>query len=61
MSEADNFLIGEAAILPAGKRQLDGGVTGLKRAPTVRELKITGFAERHLERRIGRARFGEGR
>lgn len=36
----------EAAILPAGKRQLDGVVTGLKQAPTVRELKITGFADR---------------
>ncbi len=33
----------EAAILPAGKQHLDDVVTGLKQAPAVRELKITGF------------------
>ncbi|KAE8761988.1 OmpA family protein [Paraburkholderia madseniana] len=36
----------EAAILPAGKRHLDDVVTGLKQVPAVRELKITGFADR---------------
>jgi OOP family OmpA-OmpF porin len=36
----------EAAILPAGKQHLDDVVTGLKNVPAIRELKITGYADR---------------
>lgn len=36
----------EAAILPAGKQHLDDVVTGLKKVPAIRELKITGYADR---------------
>lgn len=36
----------EAAMLPAGKRQLDDVATGLKNAPALHELKITGYADR---------------
>ncbi|MFM0502433.1 OmpA family protein [Paraburkholderia caffeinilytica] len=36
----------EAAILPAGKQRLDDVVTGLKKAPAIRQLKITGYADR---------------
>jgi OmpA-OmpF porin, OOP family len=36
----------EAAMLPAGRRQLDAVVAGLKDAPAVRELKVTGYADR---------------
>lgn len=36
----------EGAILPAGKRRLDDVVTGLKKVPEIRELKITGYADR---------------
>lgn len=36
----------EAAILPAGKQHLDDVVTGLKKAPAIRQLKITGYADR---------------
>ncbi|RKF34537.1 OmpA family protein [Paraburkholderia fungorum] len=36
----------EGAILPAGKRHLDDVVTGLKKVPAIRELKITGYADR---------------
>ncbi|MFM0300836.1 OmpA family protein [Paraburkholderia sediminicola] len=35
-----------AAILPAGRQHLDEVVMGLKQAPAIRELKITGFADR---------------
>ncbi|SOE99132.1 Outer membrane protein OmpA [Burkholderia sp. OK233] len=36
----------EAAILPAGRQHLDEVVAGLKQVPAIRELKITGFADR---------------
>ncbi|MFL9866754.1 OmpA family protein [Paraburkholderia fungorum] len=36
----------EAAILPSGKQRLDAVVMGLKKIPTMRELKITGYADR---------------
>ena len=36
----------EAAILPAGKQRLDAVVTGLKQVPAIRQLKITGYADR---------------
>lgn len=36
----------EAAILPAGKQHLDAVVTGLKKVPAIRELRITGYADR---------------
>jgi outer membrane protein OmpA-like peptidoglycan-associated protein len=36
----------EAAILPAGKRQLDDVAIGLKKVPVMQELKITGYADR---------------
>lgn len=36
----------EAAILPTGKQHLDDVVTGLKKLPALRELKITGYADR---------------
>ncbi|MEA3130207.1 MAG: hypothetical protein QOF46_2002 [Paraburkholderia sp.] len=36
----------EAAILPAGKQHLDNVVTGLKKVSAIRELKITGYADR---------------
>jgi outer membrane protein OmpA-like peptidoglycan-associated protein len=36
----------EAAILPAGKRRLDEVIAGLRKAPAVRELKITGYTDR---------------
>jgi OOP family OmpA-OmpF porin len=36
----------EAAMLPAGKERLDDVVTGLKQAPAVHELKITGYSDR---------------
>jgi outer membrane protein OmpA-like peptidoglycan-associated protein len=36
----------EAAILPRGKQRLDNVVTGLKAGPALRELKITGYADR---------------
>jgi OmpA-OmpF porin, OOP family len=36
----------EAAILPAGKQHLDDVVTGLKKVPAIRQLKITGYADR---------------
>jgi OOP family OmpA-OmpF porin len=35
-----------AAILPAGKQRLDDVVTGLKKVPTIRQLRITGYADR---------------
>ena len=35
-----------ASILPAGRRQLDSVVTRLKKLAAVRELKITGYADR---------------
>jgi OmpA-OmpF porin, OOP family len=36
----------EAAILPAGRQHLDEVATGLKQVPAIREIKITGFADR---------------
>src|SRR5258708_6200092 len=36
----------DAAILPAGRQHLDEVVAGLKQVPAIRELKITGFADR---------------
>jgi outer membrane protein OmpA-like peptidoglycan-associated protein len=36
----------EAAILPAGKQRLDDVITGLSKLPALRELKITGYADR---------------
>ncbi|MFM0203918.1 OmpA family protein [Paraburkholderia fungorum] len=36
----------EAAILPSGKKRLDDVVTGMRQAPAIRELKITGYADR---------------
>jgi OmpA-OmpF porin, OOP family len=36
----------EAAILPSGKQHLDNVVTGLKKVSAIRELKITGYADR---------------
>lgn len=36
----------EAAILPAGKQRLDDVVAGLKKAPAIRRVKITGYADR---------------
>ncbi|CAN7747549.1 outer membrane protein OmpA-like peptidoglycan-associated protein [Paraburkholderia terricola] len=36
----------DAAILPAGKRQLDAVADGLKNAPALRELTITGYTDR---------------
>ncbi|MGQ7933338.1 OmpA family protein [Paraburkholderia sp. D1E] len=36
----------EAAILPSGKQRLDDVVTGLKKVPAIRELKIVGYADR---------------
>ncbi|CAE6746922.1 OmpA family protein [Paraburkholderia haematera] len=36
----------EAAILPAGKKHLDDVVTGLSKVSAIRELKITGYADR---------------
>ncbi|WP_168791858.1 OmpA family protein [Paraburkholderia aromaticivorans] len=36
----------DAAILPAGKRQLDDVANRLKTTPSMRELRITGYADR---------------